>query len=97
MIQSLHIENYRCFGDVQLSDLKTLNLIVGESGSGKTAFLEALFMAGGISPEIFFRTRGWRGFPDRVEIVGGKSGYESIFRDLFSDSVNPAAAGAVGR
>ncbi|MBZ5623295.1 MAG: ATP-binding protein [Acidobacteriia bacterium] len=66
-----------------MSDLKTLNLIVGESGSGKTAFLEALFMAGGTSPEIFFRTRGWRGFPDRVEIVGGKSGYESIFRDLF--------------
>jgi AAA15 family ATPase/GTPase len=83
MIQSLHIENYRCFSDVQLSGLKTLNLIVGESGSGKTAFLEAIFMAGGTSPEIYFRIRSWRGFPERIEISSGKAGYESIFRDLF--------------
>jgi ABC-type glutathione transport system ATPase component len=83
MMNSVHIKNYRCFSDVELSDLKTFNLIVGESGSGKTAFLEALFTVGGTSPEIYFRTRGWRGFPGRMEIGAGKSGYDSIFRDLF--------------
>jgi energy-coupling factor transporter ATP-binding protein EcfA2 len=82
MITQLEIKNYRCFDRLILRDFGRINILVGNSGSGKSAFLEALFLAGGISPEIYLRIRQFRGLPTTVE-VQDRDGYESLWRDLF--------------
>jgi AAA domain, putative AbiEii toxin, Type IV TA system/AAA ATPase domain len=82
MISSLEMRNFRCFENVKTS-LKRFTFIVGRSGTGKTALLEALFLAGGGNPEIYFRLRRWRGFGENVELSGTRASYESVFRDLF--------------
>ncbi len=84
MIESFAIKNFRCFKDINTT-LKRFNVVVGESGSGKTSLLEALFLLGGSSPEIYFRLRNWRGFSNQVTLVGTRESYESLFRDLFYD------------
>jgi len=44
--------------------------------------IEAIFLAGGGSPEIYFRIRNWRGFGD-YRLQGSRDSFESLFRDLF--------------
>jgi predicted ATPase len=63
MVESLTIENFRCFERVELSALAPINIIVGRNASGKTALLEAIFLAAGSSPELTMRIRQWRGIP----------------------------------
>jgi predicted ATPase len=84
MINRIHIRHFRCFEDIEQSELTQFNFIVGESGIGKTALLEALFLAGGGNPELYFRIRRIRGFGESgIELSGTKESYESLFRDLF--------------
>ena len=83
MITEFEIRNFRCFKHVKQTGLQRFNLLVGESGSGKTALLEAIFLAGGSNPEIYFRLRRWRGFGETVTMSATRDGYESFFRDLF--------------
>jgi energy-coupling factor transporter ATP-binding protein EcfA2 len=82
MINRLELRNFRCYKHLDIS-LKRFNIIVGESGSGKTALMEALFLLGGGSPEIYFRLRGWRGFTRNLNLTGTRESYQSLFRDLF--------------
>ncbi|MDQ3255935.1 MAG: AAA family ATPase [Acidobacteriota bacterium] len=83
MIESLKIENFRCFESVELRDLKRINVIVGENGSGKTALLEAIFLGAVGAPEIVLRLRGWRGLGD-LEIKSDQGSFQSAWRDLFT-------------
>src|ERR1700733_8949389 len=69
MVDSFTIKNFRSFDDISVKGCGNINLIVGENGSGKTALLEALFLAAGISPDIIFRTRSWRG-QEASQVVG---------------------------
>jgi hypothetical protein len=85
MIQSVEISNFRGFKRVSLSGLPRFNILIGGSGSGKTAFLEALWIQGGISPEIYFRMRGFRGMADPVVQLGERFSYEAFFSDIFLD------------
>jgi predicted ATPase len=62
MIESAEIRNFRCFEEAALPDCRRINVVVGKNASGKTALLEALFLAGGPSPEIASRFRTWRGY-----------------------------------
>ncbi|MFZ0862026.1 MAG: AAA family ATPase, partial [Candidatus Sulfotelmatobacter sp.] len=39
MIESLTIENFRCFEKTTISDLRRVNVVVGNNGAGKTALL----------------------------------------------------------
>lgn len=41
-IASIHIRNYRCFGDTEIEFQPGLNVIIGENNAGKTALLTAL-------------------------------------------------------
>jgi predicted ATP-binding protein involved in virulence len=41
-IESVHIENYRCFSDLTVNFDERLTVLVGVNGSGKTAVLDAL-------------------------------------------------------
>jgi hypothetical protein len=81
MIQSLHIENFRCFEKVDLQDLRLINVIVGSNSGGKTSLLESVFLSGG-TPELVFRFDTWRGlnFPINVQT---KAEFESCWKDIF--------------
>lgn len=83
MISHFAIKNFRCFRQWDQTGLKRFNFIVGESGVGKTALLEALFMVGGVSAEIWFRIRRWRGLGEGPMQIGTRDSYEALFRDLF--------------
>jgi len=83
MIESIEIRNFRCFRHLEPVSLKRFNVIVGESGSGKTSLMEALFLHGGGSLEIYFRLRSWRGFAGAPTVAGTKESWELIFRDMF--------------
>lgn len=85
MISQLTLQNFKCFRSVHIDLLKRFNVLVGASGSGKTSLLEALFLHGGSSPEIYFRLRGWRGFGSSISLSGTKESYEALFRDMFHD------------
>ena len=61
MIREIEIKNFRGIERMKISAAKRLNIIVGPNGTGKTAFLEAIFLASGQSPEIIQRTKAWRG------------------------------------
>ena len=84
MITEVSFENYRCFKKLKLSNLKRMNIVVGQNGHGKTTFLEGLYMVGGASPELFFRTRAWRGLTPIVRIESSAKANEGLFRSLFS-------------
>lgn len=51
MLQSIEIENFRCFEKTAISGFEQINLITGKNHSGKTALLEAIFYF--LSPERF--------------------------------------------
>jgi len=80
MIESVKIQNFRCFSELEVHGLKPINIIVGDNASGKSAFLEALYMVLEGLPSNSFQLREWRqmGLPDR-------SAQESsqIWDDLF--------------
>jgi ABC-type polar amino acid transport system ATPase subunit len=85
MISEIHIDNFRCFKQLRLKSLKRFCFLVGESGTGKTALLEAMFLAGGGSPEIWFRIRRWRGLGEGPIELNVRASYEALFRDMFYD------------
>lgn len=82
MIDHLEIENFRGIERVSLSNLGRLNVLVGPNGSGKTAFLEAIYMAGGNNAENLLRTKANRG-REMGEIQGDVS---MVQHALWSDT-----------
>jgi len=83
MIQSLTVENFRCFEHVELSDLKRINVVVGQNASGKTALLESIFFAGGGHSQLALRMRAWRLLPDVQITTANPETFEEVWRDLF--------------
>ena len=83
MIKSIRINNFRCFRKIDIEGLSRVNVAVGPNGSGKTAFLEAIFLASGASPELALRLRTFRGMGTTVEIRA--TGIQTLWRHLFHD------------
>jgi AAA15 family ATPase/GTPase len=83
MIESIRVENFRCYQKLELEKLRRINVIVGKNASGKTALLESIFIAGGNSPEIAIRVDSLRGLGSKIQIKLVRSAYESLWRDLF--------------
>lgn len=81
MIESLHIENFRCFPKLDLQNFGRFNIIVGDNGSGKTSLLEAIFFPGS-SAQIPIQYRTMRGML-APGVSNEKEQYESLFNDLF--------------
>jgi ABC-type branched-subunit amino acid transport system ATPase component len=61
LLDSLKIENFRCFDHLEIKKLGRVNLIIGKNGVGKTALLEALRLYSSKYPlqtiETFLRER----------------------------------------
>jgi AAA15 family ATPase/GTPase len=83
MIESIKVENFRCYEKLELKNLRRINVIVGKNASGKTALLESIFVAGGNSPEIAIRVDALRGLGTTIQFKIERSTYESLWRDLF--------------
>jgi len=77
----LELDNFRCFKSLRLNDVRRFNVITGASGSGKTALLEAIFVAGGNSAEIYLRAGAWRGSEELR--IPSNEGLVPLFEDFF--------------
>ena len=60
MIDSISIDNFRCFDHLKIKGFKSINLIGGQNNSGKTALLEALLLAFSPSPSSIVMLRQFR-------------------------------------
>jgi hypothetical protein len=83
MVDSVTIRNFRSFKEAKLDDCRRVNLLVGDNGSGKTAFLEALFLAAGVTPELAIRTRSWRGYEGDRMSGSHEDLHHALWADLF--------------
>lgn len=84
MIDQVKIENFRCFQEVQTRHLGRFNIVVGDNASGKSAFLEALYLACGNTPQNHLKLRLWRGLTgSRIAINEQAIASGSFWRDLF--------------
>jgi hypothetical protein len=85
MIESIKIQNFRCFSELEVSALKPINIIVGENASGKSAFLEAIFLSGGAYPLNIFQFRTARQLGSQFELRPDPASYWGLWEDLFYD------------
>jgi AAA15 family ATPase/GTPase len=83
MITSFDIENFRCFKQASLNDLRKINIIVGDNASGKTAFGEAIAMAAAAHPGLGARIRLARSRSLPEQINWDRNQFESFYDDLF--------------
>ena len=83
-LNSIKIENFRGFRQLEFGNFRQFNVIVGANATGKTALLEAIFLASANSPEVSLRLRTWRGLGSSIEVnTLDRSSYEALWRDLF--------------
>lgn len=62
LLQSIHIENFRCLHQLQINPLARVNLIAGKNSVGKTALLEAIFLLiGAENLELILKISHFRG------------------------------------
>src|ERR1700676_1021194 len=87
MIESVRIENFRCFSELEVGDLKPINVIVGENASGKSTFLEALSLQNIRKPSdlIQLRESRSRGYLDKVARESPHV-WDDLFHNFNSDS-----------
>lgn len=98
MVESIAIDNFRCFKTLGLHGLRSVNIVVGDSGSGKTALMEAVFLAASSNPQVPLTFRRWRGMGTQIQIKNTRASFEGLFRDLFFDlnADAPVAISLVG-
>jgi hypothetical protein len=76
MYKSFHIQNFRCFEDLEINDLARINLIAGKNNVGKTSFLEALLIhCGQSNPQLPPDVNNLRGAAKHIS--------EEFFASLF--------------
>jgi len=99
MITDLTVSNFRCFDQLELTDLKRVTVITGASGSGKTALLEALLIAAKGNPEAAMRANKGRALPENFMnvipnlfqglAVTSAQGFQSSWSGLFNNPAKP--------
>jgi energy-coupling factor transporter ATP-binding protein EcfA2 len=83
MIRSLHAENFKCFKQLDLSDLQRVNVVVGKNAAGKTALLEAVRLALGGTPNVLWTMNQVRGFLWGVPQPITREAFESVWSSYF--------------
>lgn len=81
MLKSLHIENFRGFGILDVEGLARFNVIAGMNSVGKTALLEAVFCAGASEPSGLLLVEAQRGLPLDSQNMDIRALYENWFFD----------------
>lgn len=81
MINKIKIKNYKGIKKLEISDLKTFNIISGKNSSGKTTVLEAIFMyLARYNPDSISRLLSWRNAASMVADID--MNYKHIFNEL---------------
>ena len=76
--QSLSIENFRGITNLELTDMKRVNLLVGRNNCGKTSVLEAAFLLSGMSnPQLPTNIHNFRDI-----ILTSDEDFRYMFRNL---------------
>lgn len=78
MIQSISIENFRCFEKTEIKGFGRMNLITGKNNSGKTCLLEALY----------FSLSGDENIINLRNTINGKNKQEAFKDSLFRQNDN---------
>jgi hypothetical protein len=91
MINSLYVENFRCFKSLELQSLKRINVIVGKNASGKTALLEVLRAGLSGIPAILPWLNATRSIPFALPQNPVNEQFQALFVDFFHnfDIKNP--------
>lgn len=74
MIQHIHIENFRCFDEIDIEGFGRVNLFTGLNDTGKTALLEALFLLLDV-----------RSFTEKLNVRGSFENLEDVMLSLVKD------------
>lgn len=74
MIQHIHIENFRCFDEIDIEGFGRVNLFTGLNDTGKTALLEALFLLLDV-----------RSFTEKLNVRGSFENDEDVMLSLVKD------------
>src|SRR5450432_3508407 len=83
MIDSVKIDNFRGFAELEVNGLKPINILVGDNSSGKTAFLEAILLSSAAVPQIAFQLNEWRQLGRHIELRMDASSYWGLWEGLF--------------
>ena len=83
MIRSFEANNFRCFENLKLADLRTVNILVGRSASGKTALLEALRVALAGTPVVAWGVSNTRGVMFGIPANPTREQFEAPWNSLF--------------
>jgi hypothetical protein len=97
MIESVRIQNFRCFAELEVHGLSLVNVIVGENASGKSAFLESVYLSCGAFPQAVFQFRAARQLSYPLELRPDSTSYWGLWEDLFHgyDLAKPISIEAV--
>lgn len=72
MINELLIKNFKGFQELNISNIKRINLIGGKNNVGKTSLLECLFnILSSKSSDVFFKTKIFRGVSINFNLSNG--------------------------
>ena len=83
MFENLRIKNFRLFDDLDIGELKRINLLAGRNNSGKTAVLEAMYLLASVgNPKRALEVNGIRGRSEASRTTGGAPA--SYWKPLFS-------------
>ena len=84
MYQSFEVTNFRCFHELNVTNLERVNLIAGVNNVGKTTLLEALFIhCGAYDPQLTLRLNTFRGIESMTIEIGRMA--ETPWDSLFSE------------
>ncbi|MFH1096533.1 MAG: AAA family ATPase [Candidatus Desantisbacteria bacterium] len=76
--QSLSIENFRGIINLEITDMKRVNLLVGRNNCGKTSVLEAVFLLSGMSnPQLPINIHNFRDL-----VLASDEDFSYMFRNL---------------
>lgn len=84
MLNYIEIQNFRGISHARVTGGSRLNVLVGPNGTGKTAFLEAIYLAAGNSPQNILKTKQWRGRETQFAGTPGEV-YDALWSDTFRD------------
>jgi ABC-type branched-subunit amino acid transport system ATPase component len=85
MLKALKAQNFRCFKEIDLNELRRVNVVVGKNATGKTALLEVVRLALGGTPTVLWVMNQSRAFYANYPQPPSREQFESIWNPYFFD------------